>query len=381
MNGPRLLFAYQGRADYARVETVLHAVASTGLADPRVLCARSPGRDPRLDYFRGGDLRAPVLFLRLDEGAPDFRLGRMLIALGGLVARLRPELVVTAGGTDIALALALVAARRGVPAARLDGGVRAPAEARDGAALRTLAARRIADHAASLLFARDETTARRLVGEGLPRERIRVAGDPLDDFLRLRLAGGPAAAPDAAGRRTGPEERGEEAEGQTGGFLLVLLRGPALDAPDLDRLWARIGALAEERAQQALVPVEPRLAARLREEGLRWDHPLVRPIEALPFEDVLGLLRRAALVVTDCEEILDEAGLLGVPGASAFQVARGQVPDPPRSGRPAAGPAAPGGPAPTGAAHGPGPSAAIAAALLEAATRLDATPEAIGLEA
>jgi UDP-N-acetylglucosamine 2-epimerase (non-hydrolysing) len=358
MTALRLLYAYEGRADYARAEPVIRQLAGTGDVEQRLICAGTPSTDPRLVHFEAREVPASVIHLGLDSGTPDFRLGRLLIALGGLVGRFSPDAIVTAGGKESALAAALAGARAGLSTVRLDGGVRR------GAGARAAVSRRIADQLAELLFVRDEPAAARLRDEGIDPDRIFPSGDPLDDYLLPRLgSGGAAEAP-------GPAGRGSVAGAPS--HVLACLREGALEDPGgrFERLWARLAELAELEEGGLVVPLEPALKDRARRAGVAWGAGM-RPIEPPRFRDLMLLIGGARLVVTDCDEVREEADLLGVPcltdadllaDGAAEAILRG----PPGSappGRAEAG-SAPAGPG-TGSGESAGAARRIAATILE----------------
>lgn len=301
MSVPRLLYAYEGRSDYAREEPVIRGLSASGPVEQWLACARSPESDPRVSYFGDRELPAQVLHLGVDTGQADFRLGRLLIAMSGAIGRVKPHAVLTAGGSDTALAAALAGARNGVSTIRLDGGVRG------GVTPRVHATRRIADALADLLFVRDERSSSLLRAEGIAGERIRQTPDPIEDYLREHLRedgdGGDGGTP---GRASVEEEK----------HVLACFRPGAVEehAHEFGRLWERLREVAVHTEAVVVVPLESGLADLVRTAGATWS-PDVRPIQPPDFGDLVQLIRRARLVISDCDEVLEEADLLGVPRA------------------------------------------------------------------
>ncbi|GAB2496488.1 hypothetical protein GCM10027084_07150 [Pseudoxanthomonas sangjuensis] len=104
---------------------------------------------------------------------PSGQSGTQAMPLDGLqrvMGDVRPDLVLVPGDTDATLTTALAAHYSQVPVVCVDA-----AHARDEPG------RRIARALAALHVAPDESTSQRLIDEGVPADRVLVAGDPVDD--------------------------------------------------------------------------------------------------------------------------------------------------------------------------------------------------------
>jgi UDP-N-acetylglucosamine 2-epimerase (non-hydrolysing) len=157
--------------------------------------------------------------------------------------------------------------------------------------------RKTAAALASLHLAPTPLAARFLEQEGVPRERVRVVGNPVIDVLRE--AGVAARAPHerrgvviTAHRPTNVDDPGRLA------LLVEILRELAISLPPVT------------------FPVHPRTRARLLEAGalaaLESQHGLTLT-EPLPYEQMLALISRSQVVVTDSGGLQEEASWLGIP--------------------------------------------------------------------
>lgn len=119
--------------------------------------------------------------LRLDLGAPDE--GELAPdALGGLervLNEVQPDVVLVPGDTSTALAATMAAYCHHIPVVHIDSA--GEAGAMEGAE------RKLARALATLHVTRDESASRELIAEGVPAERVLVAGDLAADGLRAAL--------------------------------------------------------------------------------------------------------------------------------------------------------------------------------------------------
>lgn len=246
-------------------------------------------------FFRDLGLPRPDGHLGAGPGRPLRQLARMLAGLEMELASHPPAAVIVVGDVTSTLAGALAASRLGIPLAHVEAGMRSfdrrmPEEMN----------RMIADRLSDLLFTTSAEEDRNLLREGISRSRIFRAGDVMADSL-LRHRRRAAAAGRAGMRRLGLRPRG---------FGLVTLHraGNVDDPRRLRRLMDGLGRAAG--MLPLLFPVHPRTRKRLR--GLRIPAGL-RLLPPLGYLEFLGLMDRAALVLTDSGGVQLEASVLGVP--------------------------------------------------------------------
>ncbi len=208
-----------------------------------------------------------------------------------LLARL-PDLVVVFGDTNSTLAGALAAAKVGVPSVHVEAGLRSfdrtmPEEVN----------RIVADHVCDLLFAPDETAMSNLASEGLADRAVLTGDIMVDAFLQAS-----ERAPDEETLR----RRFRLGEGPYG--VLTVHRAANTDDP------RRLAAIVEgvRGATTLLFPVHPRTRAALAAAGIRLPEN-VRAVDPLGYLDMVGLVRSAAVVVTDSGGLQKEAYLAGTP--------------------------------------------------------------------
>lgn len=245
-----------------------------------------------------------VFFDELGLPRPDHDLGvgsdsharqtaAVMIALDALLDERPAALVIVVGDVNSTLAGALVAAKRRIPVAHVEAGLRS----RDREMPEELN-RIVTDALSDILFATSRDAVENLTAEGIPPSKIKFVGNPMIDTLRRHLEMARARAPLAAYGL------------DPGRYALVTLHRPRnVDDPDrLRRILGALEALAEDLP--VIFPVHPRTLERIERLG----DPVprgVRFLEPLGYLDFIGLLDRARMVLTDSGGIQEEATVLG----------------------------------------------------------------------
>ncbi len=226
------------------------------------------------------------------------QIGRIMIALEPVFAELRPDLVLVVGDVNSTAAAALAAAALGVPVAHVEAGLRSfdrtmPEEIN----------RVVVDAIGDLLFASEDSAVANLAREARPAAAIHHVGNVMiDALMRFRSRADerdPAAALGIAG------EYG----------VLTLHRPSNVDRAAVLRRLLRAVASAARRLP-IVFPVHPRTRDRLEALGLAAGLAAVPGLivtEPLGYIDMLALMQRARLVLTDSGGVQEETTYLGVP--------------------------------------------------------------------
>lgn len=224
---------------------------------------------------------------------------RALTALDGVLTREHPQVVLVHGDTTTALAAALAAFYRQIPVGHVEAGLRS---GRLDAPFPEELHRIVIDRLARRLWAPTRRAAANLAREGIPASWVRITGNTGVDALRLarrRL------------ERVALSVPGVVAPGQRLA-LVTIHRRESFGAPLRDALRG-IAALAARHPDVAFVlPVHPNpeVEGPVR-EALRG--PNVRLIPPVDYGDLVWLLERADLVLTDSGGVQEEAATLGRP--------------------------------------------------------------------
>ncbi len=302
--GP-LLCVVGARPNYMKMAPLLRALAAQpGL--PRALLVHT---GQHYDYalnerlFADLGLPAPDVNLEVGSGSHAVQTAEVMKRFEPLLDAHGPSCVIVVGDVNSTLACALVAAKREVPVAHVEAGLRSfdrrmPEEIN----------RILTDQLADLLYTTERSALDNLVREGIDPARVHFVGNLMIDSLHAAL---PHAVPPA---RTLAAE-GHAPERIARGYGVVTLHRPSnVDAPDA--LAALLQALAEIGRSLPLVwPLHPRTRANIERFG--FGELLAGPgLICLPpqgYLEMVGLMQGATVVLTDSGGVQEETTALGVP--------------------------------------------------------------------
>ncbi|MFI5365360.1 MAG: non-hydrolyzing UDP-N-acetylglucosamine 2-epimerase [Candidatus Binatia bacterium] len=257
---------------------------------------RDPAMSERL--FAELELPRPDITLASDGDGQAGQIGWMMVQLDRVLAKLRPDLVVVVGDVNSTAAGALAAATRGIPVAHVEAGLRSfdrtmPEELN----------RVIVDTVSDFLFTSETSGVTNLAREGRPAAAVYHVGNVMmDTLVRFRSL--------AAGRDLAATL------GIVGSYGVLTLHRPSnVDRPAALGSLLRVVAEATRRLP-IVFPVHPRTRDRLDASGLGAalaGLPGLYATAPLGYLDMLALIERAQLVLTDSGGVQEETTYLGVP--------------------------------------------------------------------
>jgi UDP-N-acetylglucosamine 2-epimerase (non-hydrolysing) len=240
-----------------------------------------------------------------ETGGQAELFAHLLPALDEVLVRRAPKAVLVQGDTATALAGALAAFWRRIPVVHLEAGLRTGDLA---APFPEEANRQLIARVAALHLAPTPAAASALAAESLTGGPVVVTGNTVvDAALRIAALAAPASNQDLVA---------VERDLETHGGRLVLVtahRRESWGAPLADVLSA-VATLADGHPDiRVLLPVHPNPAVRAQVVAALGGHPQVTLTDPLAYPDLVRVLRRAALVLTDSGGIQEEAPSFGVP--------------------------------------------------------------------
>ncbi len=282
------------RPNFIKAAPVIRALRERGV-DQRVVHTGQHYDDRLSDvFFRELDLPAPDVNLGVGSGTHAGQTAATMVGLERAWAEHPPVLVLVYGDVNGTLAASLVAAKRSIPTAHVEAGLRSfdrsmPEEIN----------RIVSDLLAELLFTTSPEADDLLRSTGVPAERIHFVGNPMIDTLLAHRA---AFESSVERKRLGlPDAYG----------VVTLHRPSNVDGADSARaVVAALDGLAE--LVPLVIPLHPRGRSTLEAAGLR-DRDRLRVVEPLGYVAFLSLVAGARLVLTDSGGIQEETTILDVP--------------------------------------------------------------------
>lgn len=256
-------------------------------------------------FFDQLNMPEPNYNLEVGSGTHHAQTAEIIKRFGELVAKDRPDMVLVAGDVNSTIACALVAAKESIPVAHVEAGLRSfdrtmPEEVN----------RILTDAISDLLFTTEQSGNMNLAQEGVPAEKVFFVGNLMIDSLvsAIDLARESALC--------------KELSLQSRGYAVLTLHRPS-NVDDPAQLKRTIGAIQEiAKSIPVLFPCHPRTAARIAAAGLSglnaWERgPIpgsgIWKMPPASYLDFLGIVDRAAFVLTDSGGIQEETTYLGVP--------------------------------------------------------------------
>jgi UDP-N-acetylglucosamine 2-epimerase (non-hydrolysing) len=299
-----LLCVVGARPNYMKMAPLLRAFRARADLPPAVLVHTGQHYDAMMNdrLFHDLELPRPDINLEVGSGTHAVQTAAVMQRFEPVVDEHRPSCVVVVGDVNSTLACSLVAAKKSVPVAHVEAGLRSFDRAMPEEINRVLT-----DQVSDLLYTTERSAEHNLLREGIARERIHFAGNVMIDSLLSHKSRGvaPAETLRRAGRPGFPTER----------YGVVTLHRPS-NVDDPQALCQSLDILGAVSAKLPLVcALHPRTVARIELFGLadriRGGRLAVLPPQG--YLEMLGLMAGAALVLTDSGGIQEETTALAVP--------------------------------------------------------------------
>ena len=255
--------------------------------------------------FRDLGLPEPDINLEVGSASHAVQTAEVMKRIEPVLDDLAPACVVVVGDVNSTLAVALVAAKKGIPVVHVEAGLRSFDRAMPEEVNRVLT-----DQLADLLYTTERSAEGNLAREGIAKERVRFVGNVMIDSLLQHRERATPPATTLAGAGVPMAAVADPA-----GYAVVTLHRPSNvdDATALAESLAIVRDIA--RRLPVVWPLHPRTRANLERFGL-LDRATDARIALLPpqgYLEMLGLMAAAKLVVTDSGGVQEETTALAVP--------------------------------------------------------------------
>lgn len=302
--GP-VLCVVGARPNYMKVAPLLRAFRARADLPQTVLVHTGQHYDFNLNdrLFVDLDLPAPDVNLEVGSGSHAAQTAEVMKRFEPVLDRYQPSCVVVVGDVNSTLACSLVASKKNVPVAHVEAGLRSFDRSMPEEINRVLT-----DQIAALLYTTERSAHANLAREGINGQRVHFVGNLMIDSLL-------SALPNAITAAELFQRAGVDVPRTKPGFAAVTLHRPSNvdDQQTLSNIVSILGEVAQR--MPVIWPVHPRTQASIEKFGL--DAALDRHgITRLPpqgYLEMVGLMRDAALVITDSGGVQEETTALGVP--------------------------------------------------------------------
>ena len=247
-------------------------------------------------FFDDLGIRKPDHFLNAAGGSAAETIGKIIIAVDGVLATVQPEALLVLGDTNSCMAV-LPAKRRKVPVFHMEAGnrcfdQRVPEEIN----------RRIVDHTADINLTYSSIAREYLLREGLPPDMVIKTGSPMFEVLTHYR---PHIEASDVLNRLGLQE------GQY--FVVSAHREENIDSDmNFGKLVQVLNTVAEQYGLSVIVSTHPRTQKRVDAMQVTF-HANVQLLKPLGFHDYVKLQLSARASLSDSGTINEESSILNFP--------------------------------------------------------------------
>ena len=253
-------------------------------------------------FFTDLGIPEPDVDLGVGSGSHAVQTAEIMKRFEPVLDAERPAAILVVGDVNSTIACALVAVKKGIPVIHVEAGLRSFDRGMPEEINRVLT-----DQISDFLFTTEREAHDNLAREGVASDRIHFVGNVMIDSLLTHL---PRAVPlqvTLAGA-SDPKTFADD-------FALVTLHRPSnVDDPAALR---RVLSILRDVSEliPIVFPVHPRTESRIAAAGLTelLATPRILRLAPLAYLEMLGLMSRARLVLTDSGGIQEETTALGVP--------------------------------------------------------------------
>lgn len=281
----------------SEVVRLAYVVKGLGPSAESILTGQYWDDEPISPLLNAFGLGRPSIDLGFGDLASGEQLGPVVESLTRLFTERRPDAVVVLGDSTSALAGALAARDCGVPLVQAQAGVResvGPIRSQDPGVM--------VDHMADRCLVPTARTRDVLLAEGIPPERVVVAGDLVCEAIDHLLPPADLRRPMLRPFGITPSR-----------FVLAAFERP--ESAHVDSLHAVLGVLRRiaSAGWPVVLPLHPR--SRRRVEALQTFPVLggLKVTKPLAYPTLLALAAQAGLLVSDSPSLSSEAAYLGRP--------------------------------------------------------------------
>lgn len=303
--GSKILCVVGARPNFMKIAPIMNALVASLFQVRLVHTGQHYDEAMKHQFFNQLGIPHPDMDLEVGSGSHAVQTAEVMRRFEPVVDAEQPNAVLVVGDVNSTLACALVASKKGIPVIHVEAGLRSYDRTMPEEINRVLT-----DQISDLLFTTERSARDNLLREGIADDRIHFVGNVMIDTLLRHVKQAMPVEQILSGLVNAPVFL----QSATGYGVLTLHRPSNVDdTVVLERLLATLRKISERLP--LIFPVHPRTESRIKVLGL--ESLLATPrIQRLPpqgYLEMLGLMSRARLVLTDSGGIQEETTALGVP--------------------------------------------------------------------
>ena len=303
--GAPILCVVGARPNFMKIAPVIRALQGASPPLPVRLLHTGQHYDPEMNsqYFQALGIPDPDINLEVGSASHAVQTAEIMRRFEPVLDREKPAAVLVVGDVNSTLACALVAVKKGVAVIHVEAGLRSFDRAMPEEINRVLT-----DQISDFLFTTEKSAQDNLVREGVSASRIHFVGNVMIDTLRHNLQQA-VPAHETLTRHGAPAGWAEK------GFAVLTLHRPS-NVDDPATLRTLLGAIREVSSRLPVAfAMHPRTRAKIEQLGLGaiLQAPSFLTLPPLGYLEMLGLMQKARLVLTDSGGIQEETTALGIP--------------------------------------------------------------------
>ncbi|HLO62347.1 MAG TPA: UDP-N-acetylglucosamine 2-epimerase (non-hydrolyzing) [Azonexus sp.] len=295
------------RPNFMKMAPILRAFGTNVPAIPTLLVHTGQHYDREMSDKLFEDLRLPKpdINLEVGSGTHAVQTAEVMRRFEPVIDEHNPSCVLVVGDVNSTLACTLVAVKKGIPVVHVEAGLRSYDRAMPEEINRVLT-----DQIADLLYTTERSAADNLMREGIAEERIRFVGNVMIDSLlsNLDVARNPGETLKANGIDP------TVIHGEQGYGIVTMHRPSNVDDPAI--LKSLLTVLREISGSLPLIfALHPRTKSNIErfelENLIDRNRMIILPPQG--YLEMLGLMAKARIVLTDSGGLQEETTALGIP--------------------------------------------------------------------
>ncbi len=306
MSKPKIVCVVGARPNFMKIAPIMAQLKKSECKFEPYLVHTGQHYDAEMkhSFFDQLGIPEPDVDLGVGSGSHAVQTAEVMKRFEPVLDEQQPAAILVVGDVNSTIACALVAVKKDIPMIHVEAGLRSYDRKMPEEINRVLT-----DQISDLLFITERHARDNLAREGIATERVHFVGNVMIDTLLNNLKRSVPVVETLAAI-----ENKEQFLSDAGFALLTMHRPSNVDNKEtLERLLTVVRKISER--VPVIFPIHPRTASRIEQFSLQklLDTPRICRLGPLGYLELLGMMSKARLVLTDSGGIQEETTALGVP--------------------------------------------------------------------